>query len=46
MFNNNNNNKETTMQKTNLKHENVANVGDKIRANDFMPREGRNACYI
>jgi len=29
-----------------LKHENVANVGDTIRANDFMPREGMNDCFI
>jgi hypothetical protein len=29
-----------------MKHETVANVGDTIRANDFMPREGMNDCYI
>ena len=29
-----------------LKHENVANVGDTIRANDFAPREGMNDCFI
>ena len=29
-----------------LKHENTANVGDTIRANDFTPREGMNDCYI
>ena len=29
-----------------MKHENKANIGDTIRAYDFLPREGVNDCYI
>lgn len=30
----------------NMRHENKANIGDTIRAYDFMPREGVGNCFI